>query len=324
MIRKKRAFTLIELLVVIAIIALLISILLPSLSRARELAKRLKCQTHIKGIGASFNIYSNDNNERWPVPPFDRSLPDRDSGDSVVYNLPSHTENAITYPGQVGKDRQYPSFSINPKASTQVSVTRAFWMLVRSAQVTVEQFVCPSSSDQVDETESIDLYYDFGHYHNVSYGYQVPFGPRDTQPRESMDSRQVVVADQGPFYLAESGQQVDPKGWRTGGDNGDVTISDSPKAWRSFNSPNHGGSRNGEGQSGLFADGHVKFLRIPAVGIDNDNIYTLIQNEWADPYHLNLIHGELPGEAEPPPYPGQNAFGQEFGDHASTDSLIYP
>ena len=62
--RKLRAFTLIELLVVIAIIALLISILLPSLSRARELSKRLVCASNIKGVGTSAKIYANDNYER--------------------------------------------------------------------------------------------------------------------------------------------------------------------------------------------------------------------------------------------------------------------
>src|SRR5688572_20694156 len=62
------AFTLVELLVVIGIIALLISILLPSLNRARENAKQVNCLSNMGQFGLAFTMYNNAYQGHFPRP----------------------------------------------------------------------------------------------------------------------------------------------------------------------------------------------------------------------------------------------------------------
>ncbi|MHC4717506.1 MAG: type II secretion system protein, partial [Planctomycetota bacterium] len=64
--RRRRAFTLVELLVVVAIIALLVTILMPSLGRALELTRRTICQTNLHSLGVAWQIYFQDNEHKIP------------------------------------------------------------------------------------------------------------------------------------------------------------------------------------------------------------------------------------------------------------------
>jgi prepilin-type N-terminal cleavage/methylation domain-containing protein len=65
--RRRGAFTLVELLVVIGIIALLISILLPSLNRARESAVRTQCLSNLRELGNALSLYAAQFNGRVPI-----------------------------------------------------------------------------------------------------------------------------------------------------------------------------------------------------------------------------------------------------------------
>ncbi len=246
-IRKKlQAFTLIELLVVIAIIALLISILLPSLSRARELSKRTVCSANLRGIGQAMYIYAQDDPGLFPCVA-DINTP---TGGLMICYRPADRE-------------------IEPSTTGTPSPTVDMWTLVRQNNTTPKQFICPSTTDTPDPAQDSLAYYDFlgnpwGRYN--SYAYQYQHDPNRPQIGTSSEPTFPVMADANPYL--KGAINVTPP-------------TDRVSQFRG-NSNNH---TNREGQNVLFQDAHVLFEKGPDVGLSGkflnvpssrgrDNCYT--------------------------------------------------
>lgn len=233
--RRTKGFTLIELLVVIAIIALLVSILMPGLGKARELAKRAGCMANLKGVGSGAAIYVNDGvNDTWPWI--------QDIGRTV----------------KTGDNR-----TKDPTSSGNIhAVTALMYLLVREQQP-IKLFVCPSTSDTVDpDVGRSDQYWDFSDDAYVSYSWQCPNGSSDDENGipNSGQGGLVIMADQA----SKDYKTGDTVKWN----NKQSTTNDRKKAM----SQNH---TAGEQIHYLDFNGSVSKAVRADIGIDQDVIYTI-------------------------------------------------
>jgi len=120
---RRRGFTLVELLVVIGIIAVLVSVLMPSLGRAREAANQAKCLSNLRQLGVAFVMYANESNGKFPF--------------AARYDIP-RAEDFIWWQEQPYLGRTMLFFR-------QSAIGR---YLALSHQLSKDHFICPSDDVQ--------------------------------------------------------------------------------------------------------------------------------------------------------------------------------
>jgi prepilin-type N-terminal cleavage/methylation domain-containing protein len=254
---RRRGFTLIELLVVISIIALLVAILMPGLSKARELARRASCKANISAVGKGIAIYTAANRDQW------------------MWMQSSGTWDSTSIGANMG----------DANSTTNRSISALLFMLIKDGQGPAI-FTCPSTSDTPDPNSKNGATFnaDFngsgnGGQEHLSYSYQCPIGDANTGANcksgvtSSSEAGVVVLADRTPQYSSSTTvgncTYTATFNWTTPG-GADL---------RSGMSANH---TAGEMINLLFADLHVGDSTGRAdCGISSDNVYSSANADYA-------------------------------------------
>ena len=267
---KTKGFTLVELLVVIAIIALLMGILMPALSRVRQLAFRLTCGTNLSGIGKAMLLYSNDYEDELP----------RAGGRSTQWG-------AVTNWMAPSRTAAY-NLNVNDGSGGTATISSCFYLLVKYAEVTPKSFICKGDAgtnefkmnDMTGMASGFELIdaWDFGppadSFKHCSYSYHIPFGLYALTV--SSEPSFAVAADRNPWLNSPAGTA---KVWGTF--KPDLTgAGGTSETAKEGNTIGH----QLDGQNVMFLDTHVDFEKRAYCSVEDDNIYTVARTaDKSDP-----------------------------------------
>ena len=214
--KRSKGFTLIELLVVIAIIALLVSILLPSLNRARELAKRASCASNLSGLGKAVALYKAGNRDSYPWI--------NTTGVTAASDF-AGTTNDDVWALVADNDTVNPMENMN--------------LLVKSGECSFKMFRCPSvSSEVMDRSTNNDYGFDNGSDAPfVDYGMHNGYPGTNAPLRDSGSGSIGFIADQpgtsvDEFDRVSSGTGNDGTGYNHNDDGLNLLTAGSSVSWK--------------------------------------------------------------------------------------------
>jgi len=204
---RRRGFTLIELLVVIAIIGLLISILMPSLGKARDAARQIKDAANIRSLVQGMIIWAGAHNDDYPRPSaIDRGNQTIDPGGlpDVVKDNTGNIFSVLVYHGYATVEILVSSAEVNPRI---VRDTQYEYQFPSQAVNPDGALWDPGFCGHPGETGTgTGLGRRNGGINGgVSFAHIPPFGERGSWWKSTMDSRQAVLGNRGPVYDGSPG-----------------------------------------------------------------------------------------------------------------------